>query len=157
MSRAAMYRTLLAAAVVVVVVSCAGSEESGTGFVARKTPVKLNISCQPGSPINLSLVDQGGNPAWVVDMVNREIKWEVDNWVTINGVVAKNGQPPLPVVPDPNEHGGSGGKAYKAKAKDVGSGGPASGTTLGYSLNATCSQNGNTVNLIVDPEFIVRP
>lgn len=157
MSRAAVYSTLVAASVVVVVVSCAGSEESGTGFLVRKTPVKLNISCPPGGPVNLSLVDQTGNPAWVVETVNREIKWEVDNHVTINGVVAKNGQPPLPIDPDTNEHGGSGGKAYKAKVKPANPNGPPSGATLPYSLNVTCTQNGNTVNLIIDPEFIVRP
>jgi len=142
----------------VVVVSCAGSEEGGTGSRVRKTPVKLNVSCPPGGPVNLSLVDRSGDPAWVVETVNREIKWDVDNHVTINGVVGKNGQPPLPIDTDPIEHGGAGGRSFKAKVKAAGSGGgPASGATLPYSLNVTCTQNGNTVNLIIDPEFIVRP
>jgi hypothetical protein len=154
MSRAAVYGTLLATAVVVV--SCARSEEGATGFAAPKTPLKLNVSCMPGNAINLSLVDQSGNPAWVAQTVGREIKWEVDNHVTINGVVGKHGQP-LPMDTDPIEHGGTGGRPFKAKVKPANGGGPQSGATLPYSLDVTCTQNGNTVNLIIDPEFIVRP
>jgi hypothetical protein len=62
--------------------------------------------------------------------------------------VGKPGQQ-LPIEPDPNEPGG--GKPFKLKA-----GAPADGTPVSYSLDVTCTQNGNTVNLIIDPEFIVH-
>lgn len=148
MSRAAVCRTLVAAAVVVVVVSCARNGERAMGFTRARTPLTLNVSCPPGNPVNLSLVDGSGKPAWVVEMVHGKIKWMVPNHVTINGVVGKAGQQ-LPIEPDPSEPGG--GRPFKLKSNA-----PQDGTPVSYSLDVTCTQNGNTVRLIIDPEFIVH-
>ena len=147
MSRAAVYGTLLAAAVVVVVVSCARNKEGRMSDRGAKTPVNVNVSCQ-GNEVKVSLTDDTGRPAWITEMVRGKIKWKAPNQVTINGVVAKSGQQ-LPIEPDPNEPGG--GKPFKLKA-----GAPADGTFVPYSLDVTCRENGNTVNLIIDPEFIVH-
>ena len=150
MSRAAVYGTLLAAAVVVVVVSCARNKEGRMSDRGAKTPVNVNVSCQ-GNEAKVSLTDNAGHPAWIVDMVDGKIRWEVKNHVTINGVVGKGGQQ-LPIEPDQNEPPG-GGKPFKGKLK---ADAPANGTPVPYSLDVTCKQDGNTVRLIIDPEFIVH-
>jgi hypothetical protein len=156
MSRAVVYGSLLAA--VALVVSCGPKGSENRAFVG-KIPIDINISCD-ANPITVSLTDKDGNSAWVVDTDNRQIKWQVKKHVTINAIQGKsvnNVPAPLPIDVDANEHGGEGGKAYKAKVKNVSGGGPPDGAIIPYAIDATCeSSTGKPIRLLIDPEMIVR-
>jgi hypothetical protein len=123
-----------------------------------KVPIDIDISCD-ANPVTIRLTDKDGNSAWVVDTENRQIRWRVknqNNRVTINAIQPK--QPGnWPVDVDSDEHGGSGGRPYKATVRSVANGGPANGTSLHYAIDVTCQpQSGNPIRLLIDPEFIVR-
>ena len=157
MSRARSYGSLLAAVAAVFVVSCTRGRSATLSFVG-KVPVDIDISCD-ANPVTINLTDRDGNAAWKVDTENRRITWRVknsNNRITINAIQQK-GPGDWPVEVDPNEHGGSGGKPYKARIKRVDEGGPPTGRSLPYAIDVTCQpQSGNPVRLLIDPEMIVR-
>jgi len=155
MSRAGWYGSLLAA--VALVVSCGPKGGRDRAFVG-KVPIDIDVSCDE-NPITVSLKDKDGNPAWVVDTDNRQIRWKVKQHVTINAIQPKVGGN-WPIDVDPGEHGGAGGRPYKATVKSVQNGGPVDGTSIPYAIDVTCQpspgSSGKPVRLLIDPEMIVR-
>ena len=155
MSRAGLCSSLLAAVAAALLVSCVPGSRQRSAYRAPRTPVRIDFSCGGAVP-TISLTDNAGNPAWVVETQNRDIAWRpAGNHITINSIVAKPGKT-LPIDADSDEHGGSGGRPYKAKVKSGHPNDPQIGDVLSYSIDVTCQQNGNTVRLVIDPEMIVR-
>ena len=155
MSRAGLYGSLLVPIAAAFMVSCGLMTSRSARPPVPRTPVVIHFTCG-GSVPTISLTDNAGNPAWLVDTQNKEIRWRPDgNHITINAITAKPGNT-LPVDTDPSENGGSGGRPYKAKVKSGHPNDPQIGDVLSYSIDVTCRQGGNTVQLVIDPEMIVR-
>jgi len=153
MSHAGVSRTLIVLVAATSLVSCGQEAQSPAQNPPDPTgPIQIKFTCDGGNAIGLT--DRAGVPAWSISQdKNTDISWEVAPNVTINSIAAKTPANPLPIDVDPNEHGGSGGKKYKAKIKNI------PGTDkhyYQYSIDVTChSQTGFDLRLVIDPQFIV--
>ena len=152
MSRAGLYGSLIAACAAALV-GC-GPKNEVAGFFGAKTPITVDITCG-GKDLTIRLTDESGNSAWVVETVDREIRWKPTNHVKINGILAKPNKD-LPIDRDPGENGGSEGRPFKAKVKAENAGGPQDGVILPYAIDATCRSGNKEFRLLIDPEMIVR-
>jgi hypothetical protein len=144
MSRAGLYGSLVAAVAAGFVVSCA--RNLSRSEVSTRGPVRIRFTC-PGAIVNVGILDEHGNSAWKIRRNRGDaIAWTVQDHVTINSIVLKNGGPiPVQVLNNPS-----------------GPGTPLEGTVRGdtgtypYNIDVTCRQGGDSVRLIIDPEMIVR-
>ena len=165
MSRAGLPRALFAIVALVAVaslVSCAkgdqqvsskqGGVQSVESLVAvldavapETDSIRINFSC--GTVDSIALKTPHGGSAWSVRRrQNDTISWVVPSNVTINSIAG------LP-LDSAGSQGGTPGTPYKSKVK-----GNAERKTYHYAIQATCHPaSGDSIRLIIDPEFIVHP
>ena len=150
MSRAGLYGSLVAAVAAGLVGYCSGTSRAAPQANA-KSPVTIEFTCDEGvSKIGLTA---NGQPGWLVETVQKKLRWDVPGNVTIDSITAKSGD--LPVEPESRGEGGRPGNPYKAKVKQ---GVEPGDTKYPYAIALTCQppQSGQPVKLIIDPEMIVR-
>jgi len=143
---------LAALAAVTSLVSCSG--DLLEQLAPKTAEVHVHFIC--GAADSLGLNDGHGSSAWAIQRHQGEpIEWKVAPNVVINSITAKSGQFPLDTVPG-EDHGGSPGTSYKAKAPAI-SGLPFTKKTFSYAISLTCNRGQpDSVRLLLDPEFIVR-
>ena len=146
MSRAGLYGSLVAAVAALFVVSC-GPKVDSERTVNTEGVVHIVFTCR-GAVGTIGLTGDNGQSAWKVDRpVGERIGWVVKDWVTINSIKLKTGDPlPVNVTHSPSQAGDS----------LIGTVNGRPGTTYPYSIDVTCRQNGDSARLIIDPEMIVR-
>jgi len=163
MSRAGVPRALVTLGAVVSLVSlislasCMKAQDQPQDLLAALAPdrdtVRVVFTC--AGVDSIGLFDTSGKPAWnVMRHPNQTITWVVAQTVTINSLKGKS--TPLPVNVDQNQHGQSPGASFVATVKNN-AGTPGNGDkSYAYELDVACTSGGNTTNLVIDPEMIIR-
>ena len=152
MSRAVVYGALLMAVAAASLVSCRPRNLTAERE-DPKVPIRFVFTCQGGTySVALAYTDQNKSSAWAIrKLKGDEVEWGVDPSVTnvTFKIVSKAGREPLPI--DTVEH--ENGRRLKVKVRNN----PGPPKTYSYDIDATCTPpGGSPVQLIIDPEFIVR-
>jgi hypothetical protein len=151
MSRADVPRAFVAIVALVATASFVACSSEGLdeaqvdAVVPSVDSISVRFSC--GTVDSIALKAPNGGPAWAVRRSRNEpISWVVPTNVTINSIAG------LP-LDSAGSQGGTPGTPYKSKVKNN-----AESKTYHYAIDATCRPaSGDSIRLIIDPEFIVHP
>jgi hypothetical protein len=144
---------VVALAAVASLVSCSGDVLEQ--LAPKTAEVHVHFICGTAAD-SLGLNDGHGSSAWAIQRHQGEpIEWKAAPNVAINSITAKSGQFPFDTVQG-EDHGGSPGVSYKAKAPAI-SGLPFTKKTFSYAISLTCNRGQpDSVRVVLDPEMIVR-
>ena len=148
MSRTVMSRALLAAMAAVLLVSCNRFFGGRVAGDRPTSPMLLQLTCHGGLD-SIALTGANGVPAWVFEPKrNDDVEWRTVANVTIDSIVSKPRQDPLPLDP-PLRPGGP----FRSKVK----GNADRHKHFYYSIFATCRPtSGPAVRMMIDPDMIIR-